>query len=150
MAGKKKQVLDRLAAMAPASVDEGLFASLREEFPGVRERTLRDALRESGVPLAPLVEGVRQDSFDNLERTLGKLAEIYESAPTPGRRTLRAMVITAKDHATLAARNRRVAEEKRMEKEEMLLWLRTWLENPSLFRTWARLRRRAWEEPRPE
>jgi hypothetical protein len=47
------------------------------------------------------------------------------------------VVITAKDHARLAARNL----DKRAEKEEMLLWLLTWLENPPLFRDWVRLRR---------
>ena len=124
--------------------------ALRGEFPGVPERTMRDALRESGLPLAPLIEGVRQDSFENLERTLSNLAGLYETSSMEGRRNLRAMVITAKEHAALASRNLKVAEAKRTEKEEMLLWLRTWLENPTLFRTWARLRRRAWEEPRPE
>jgi hypothetical protein len=32
-------------------------------------------LRGSGVPLHPLVEGVRQESMEALERTLGALAK---------------------------------------------------------------------------
>jgi hypothetical protein len=49
------------------------------------------------------------------------------------------VVIAAKDHARFAARK----EEKREEKEEMALWILTWLENPPVFPEWARLRRAA-------
>jgi hypothetical protein len=49
-------------------------------------------------------------------------------------------VITAKDHARWAAKK---AETKRPEKEEMMLWMLTWLENPPLFPEWIRLRRAA-------
>jgi hypothetical protein len=47
------------------------------------------------------------------------------------------VVITSKEHARLAAQN----PAKRAEKEEMILWLLTWLENPPLFAAWVRLRR---------
>jgi hypothetical protein len=46
-------------------------------------------------------------------------------------------VIAAKDHARFASRK----EEKRPEKEEMILWMLTWLENPPVFPEWVRLRR---------
>jgi hypothetical protein len=50
---------------------------------------------------------------------------------------VRRLVITAKEHARLAARN----PGKRPDKEEMILWLTTWLENPPVFREWVSLRR---------
>ena len=49
------------------------------------------------------------------------------------------MVVAAKDHARFAARK----PERRAEKEEMILWMRTWLENPPLFASWVKLRREA-------
>ena len=45
-------------------------------------------------------------------------------------------MIAAKDHARWAARN----PERRAEKEEMVLWMLTWLENPPVFPQWAALR----------
>ena len=48
-------------------------------------------------------------------------------------------MIEAKDHARWAARN----PEKRAEKQEMALWMLTWLENPPLFPQWVKLRREA-------
>ena len=89
----------------------------------------RRLLRESGFPLAPLVEGVRQDSLDQLERTL--LALLDESAPEARR-----LVIEAKDHARMAQRRAPAPE-----REEKLLWMTVWLENRSLFREWLQLRR---------
>jgi hypothetical protein len=48
-------------------------------------------------------------------------------------------VITAKDHARLAMR--KTNEEKRALKEEMILWMLTWLENPGVFPIWVALRK---------
>ncbi|MCX6592001.1 MAG: hypothetical protein NTZ56_10785 [Acidobacteria bacterium] len=87
----------------------------------------RRLLRESGVPLAPLVEGVRQDTLDQLERTLLALLDEPEA---------RRLVIEAKDHARMAQRRAPTPE-----REEKLLWMTVWLENRPLFRDWLRLRR---------
>jgi hypothetical protein len=51
---------------------------------------------------------------------------------------VRRLVITAKEHARLAGRN----PAKRPDKEEMILWLTTWLENPPVFREWVAIRRK--------
>jgi hypothetical protein len=85
-----------------------------------------------------MVEGVRQGALGELEQSLLLLLAEYESADTPRRMSVRRLVITAKEHARLAARN----PLKRAEKEEMILWLTTWLENPPVFRDWIRIRRR--------
>jgi hypothetical protein len=135
--GKRTELARWLEEHGPAQIGETEFEELRRALAPVSESYLRKLVRESGVPLAPLVEGVRQGSFDELEASLLKFLDEYERGDPARRAAVRRVVITAKDHARLAARNL----DKRAEKEEMLLWLLTWLENPPLFRDWVRLRR---------
>jgi hypothetical protein len=135
--GKRTELARWLEEHGPAQIGETEFEELRRALVPVSESYLRKLVRESGVPLAPLVEGVRQGSFDELEASLLKFLDEYERGDPARRAAVRRVVITAKDHARLAARNL----DKRAEKEEMLLWLLTWLENPPLFRDWVRLRR---------
>jgi hypothetical protein len=84
-----------------------------------------------------MVDGVRQGTFDELDSSLCSLLDEYERGDPPRRAAVRRLVITAKDHARLASR----IASKRAEKEEMILWLTTWLENPPVFAEWVRLRR---------
>ena len=72
--------------------------------------------------------------------TLLALAAVYEAGTAETRRVARRVVITAKDHAKLAAGNQRVDPEKRRIKEEMASWMLTWLENPEVFPLWVALR----------
>lgn len=116
---------------------------------------LRRLLRSCGVPLEPLVEGVRQDSYDDLERTLLALGQIYEHASEHGDRELatraRREVLTAKKHARLAARNRHSSAESQTLREEMIFWMTVWLEDPSVFPAWLRLRKRVlFDSPEPQ
>lgn len=108
---------------------------------------MRRLLRASGLPLTPLVEGVRQDSFEELERTLLALESEYSAAVSAGQRerarACRRAVIQAKDHARLAARNPKTDSVKAAQKGEMVLWMLTWLENPSVFAAWLALRKAA-------
>jgi len=99
---------------------------------------LRRALRECGKPLSPFVEGVRQSTFEELERTLLALGTEYEGSDAERRRSIRALVITARDHARLAARR----PESATLRNEMALWMNTWLENPGAFPLWVSLRKR--------
>ena len=112
---------------------------LHVELAPVSGSTLRRLLRESGVPLAPLVEGVRQGSFDALESSLLGFLQEYERSDAAGQTSIRRVVIEAKEHARWAAR----IPDKRAEKQEMVLWMLTWLENPPLFPQWVKLRRAA-------
>lgn len=130
MESKRRRIQEWLASRAPAEVSEALHAELLVAFPDVSERTLKTALRESGVPLAPMVEGVRQDTLPDLERTLLALLDEYEYGDARRQRQVREVVIVAKQHATFAR------------KDETILWTRTWLENPPLFRAWVELRKR--------
>lgn len=89
-----------------------------------------------------MVEGVRQEDYAQLERTLLALAAEYEAADPGRRKQVRAVVITARQHADWARRNPNATAVHRAEKDEMVLWLRTWLENPPLFASWLGLRKR--------
>jgi hypothetical protein len=102
---------------------------LRKVLGPVSDSYLRRLLRESGAALHPLVEGVRQSGFEELERTLLALLECDRTAA-------RRLVIEAKDHAKLALRR-----EPDPAREEMILWMLTWLENPEAFPIWVRLKK---------
>jgi hypothetical protein len=106
----------------------------------VSESSLRRLLRESGAALSPEAAGVDQSDFDALAATLSQLAEAYEGGDADRRQLCRSIVITAKDHARLASRNRRMPESAREEKSEMVRWMLLWLENPPAFPLWASLR----------
>jgi len=96
--------------------------------------------------LAPLVDGVRQESFEQLRASLTALAEGYAAGDPETARRARRLVIEAKDHARWAARSPKTSPEKKAEKEEMISWMLTWLENPGVFSTWVRLRDREQEQ----
>jgi hypothetical protein len=112
---------------------------LAEELKPVSASYLRELVRGCGLPMAAMVEGVRQETLPELDRTLEALREEYEAGDDGRRRAVRRMVIEAKDHARLALR--RLDGERRAEREEMILRMLTWLENPGLFGDWLALRR---------
>jgi hypothetical protein len=118
---------------------QALLSLLKPVSENYLRRLLRDWARDSSVPLAPLVEGVRQESFEALESSLLRMLAEYEPGDAAARKRVRSLVVAAKDHARLAAR----IETKRVEKEEMALWMLIWLENPPVFPEWVRLRRAA-------
>lgn len=117
-------------------IGEAEFAALGQAL-GTAEPALRRIVRELGLPLEPVVEGVRQDSLDHLGRTLIALQREYEPGGPERRRSIRRMVITSKDHAKLASR-------RKPEKAEMVEIMLVWLENPPLFESWWR----AWQTRR--
>jgi hypothetical protein len=135
--GKSAELASWLEEHHPARIGEAEFAQLYTALAPVSESYLRKLVRECGVSLHAMVEGVRQSTFDDLEASLLKLLEEYEQSDSARRMAVRRLVITAKDHARLAAR----IPEKRAEKEEMILWLTTWLENPPVFAEWVKIRR---------
>jgi hypothetical protein len=137
--GKRAELLRWIERVRPEVIGEGEWDMLRRELNPISTGYLRKLLRESGVPLAALIDGVRQESFAALEASLLSLLREYEGGD-PGRRaSVRRVVIEAKDHARWAGRT----AEKRVEKEEMVLWMLTWLENPPVFAQWVRLRGKA-------
>jgi hypothetical protein len=138
---KRDRLLEILAALGISSVGEGDVTAIRSALAPISDSYLRKLLRSAEIPLAPLVEGVRQESFDQLERTLLALLGEYEAGDHTRQMQCRRAVIEAKDHARFAAR-KAVEEARKAEKEEMVLWMITWLENPAVFREWVDLRRK--------
>jgi hypothetical protein len=143
---KKQRILAWLTDRNWDRVTEVRAGEIARTFPDCSDDTRRAALLDSGVPLAPLIQGVVQDSYQHLEETLGALLAEYVAARESGdalrRQRIRSIVIQAKDHTELAAHNPKTHDLKRAVKLEMALWLRTWLENPPVFPEWAELRRR--------
>jgi hypothetical protein len=138
---KKAKLASLLRERAIDYIDETAFAEIATALAPVSAGYLRGLLRESGVPLSAAVEGVNQSGFEDLERTLSALATVYASSDAMRRKALRDAVITAKDHARLSTQ--RAQDQQKQRKEEMVLWMRTWLENPLLFASWVALRKRA-------
>lgn len=60
----------------------------------------------------------------------------------------RRAVMLGKDRLRMILGNKHLAEEKRAQKEELLQWFLTWLENPSVFPEWLALRRKQLDQRR--
>lgn len=136
---RKNRLGEWLSQKQPVVIGEEEWNALLAELAPISESYLRGLLRNSGVPLSPLVEGVKQDSFAELERTLLALAQVYASGSRDSAQRARNTVRLAKEHARWAMKRDSAKSE---EKTEMALWMLTWLENPELFRSWVSLRRR--------
>jgi hypothetical protein len=135
-----------LAGSRPARITETELRELRERLAPISDAYLRKLVRASGLPLDPLVEGVRQDSFEALERTLTGIGEEYAKALASGDTARAALcrkaVITGKEHARLASRRRGATPETRALKQEMAAWMLLWLENPAIFPAWLSVRKK--------
>lgn len=141
-ASSKRAQLDAwLQEHQPPQIGEKERDAIRTCLDPVSESHLRRILREAGWPLSPAVEGVVQTNLEALARTLTALEQEYAAAERSRRQTLRELVITAKQHARWALERPQSVDTAM--KEEMLLWMQTWLENPELFSRWLRLRRRS-------
>ena len=134
--GKRDDLGEWLQRTQLQRIGEAEFDELRAALAPVSDRYLTKLLRESGVPLEPLIAGVRQSNLEELETSLLALLEEYSASGAPRRRRIRGLVITAKDHAVWSARR----AENPAQKREMILWMTTWLENPLVFREWVMLR----------
>ena len=122
----------------------GLAAMLDAEFADVDE-IARQIVFGPAAYRSPPFGGVRQKTFDELERSLLEMEEAYTRASGSGDRgraqQCRNAVIQAKDHARLAARSPKASTEKKAQKEEMIQWMLVWLENPGIFPAWVKLRK---------
>ena len=134
----KKAIFDAfLKERGFTAIGEAEMAELTRFLAPISENYLRSLAREIGLPLAPLVEGIRQENFEELERTLRAMLIGYESGP----RECRRLVWQAKDHARWWANSPKATEETRRMKLEMVEWMLVWLENPPLFPIWVDLRK---------
>ena len=74
MASGNPSVKQRLRALladeCPAAITEEVWASLLSRLGPVSESYLRDLLRATGLPFAQPYCGIRQHTFEELERSL--------------------------------------------------------------------------------
>lgn len=133
---KKRRLLDFAAARGWTVIGEPEWRELRSALDDIPESTIRT----SGIPISPPWSGVNQHSIDDLESSLLDLTRIYKTRPDL-RRYCRDQVIAAKDRARWASQSPKVQESKRRLKAEMAEWMLVWLDDPSMFETWTRLRR---------
>jgi hypothetical protein len=145
----KSRVGEYLTGRGPGAVTEEEFEHLGELLAPISHGYLRRLLRQSGAPLTPLVEGVRQESLEDLKRTLLALETEYRRAREGGdaarERLCRRLVIEAKDHARWALRRGKGSPEETALRREAVQWMLVWLENPAVFPLWAGLRARRLE-----
>ncbi|HWZ31572.1 MAG TPA: hypothetical protein VNX18_09585 [Bryobacteraceae bacterium] len=142
--GKRSELADWLDRAQPAQIGEPEFEAIRAALAPISESYLTKLLRESGVALTPMIQGVRQSNLEELESSLLSLLDEYGRSEAQRRNAIRRIVITAKDHARWSACRAPNPEQK----QEMLLWMTTWLENPAVFPDWVRLRLRANQDRR--
>jgi len=151
---KRELLAKHLRQTGAAAISEADSERLAALLAPISESYLRKLLRSAGLPLAPLVEGVRQDSFGELERTLLALSTEYEKAnlerDLERARRIRRLVIQAKDHARWAQKRFPPGDPGLADKQEMILWMLTWLENPGVMPQWVTLRKRLRERERRE
>jgi hypothetical protein len=124
----------------PAVITEDVWRGLLLALAPVSESYLRDLLRDTGIPFEQPYAGVRQHTFEELERSLREMLAVYQEATAAGNRDkaryCRRQVIAAKDRAKFLAK-------KHPQKEEMAQWMLVWLENPEVFPAWVEARKAA-------
>jgi hypothetical protein len=143
----KQELREYLEAERPGQITGGVWRELLARLAPVSESYLRDLLRQTGLPFDQPYAGVRQHTFEELERSLRDLLAVYsEAAGAADRDTVRycrRQVIAAKDRAKFLAANPNTAAETQAEKTEMAQWMLVWLENPEVFPAWVDARKRA-------
>ena len=142
----KQRLREYLAAEQPPAITEAVWQDLTQRLAPVSESYLRDLLRATGLPFEQLYAGIRQHTWEELERSLRSMQQVYAEAMAGGNREraryCRRQVIAAKDRARFAVRNPRTVPEKQEQKEEMAQWMLVWLDNPEVFPAWVEARKR--------
>src|SRR5688500_13589330 len=148
---------------------EAITAAVRERFgegaeesPAIVARLLADEgaeLRHAEV-LELDARWRTQDPYEAMFRNVLKFSTFDEAASSikrldnlrkqferkgdrEGLRLVRDAALRGKQRAQMIARNAKVAERKRAEKEEMAEWFTVWLRQPEIFEDWLALRREA-------
>lgn len=128
-------------AMARMLADEG--AELRHA-----EVLELDAQRRAADPYEAMFRNVLKfadfaqaansiKNLDNLRR------QFERKKDATGLRRVREVALKGKQRAQMIARNPKVTERKRAEKNEIAEWFTVWLQTPEIFQDWLDLRRRA-------
>jgi len=143
----EEQIGRRELAAVRRHVLEGLPAPRR-----IPDRYLIEVLEEAGADVARSLGGLPQDlrgrvhsgSFEAAASSLLDMQAEFSAAWGRGDRVraedCRRAVRRAKDRVKLILSRRSLSQQKRKEKQELLQWFLTWLENPDVFPQWLRLR----------
>jgi hypothetical protein len=142
---RKQYLREYLAAHGIVSIGQMEWLVLLRELAPISESYLRELLRATGLPFAQPFAGIRQSSFEELERTLREMLDVYSEAmragDRPRARYCRRQVIAAKDHARFIAASAKTPAERKAQKDEMIQWMLVWLENPEVFPAWVEIRK---------
>lgn len=83
------------------------------------------------------------------EETLARLENLRQrflaASDKKGVEYCRRLGVLGRRRAEMTARNRRVDPTKRLQKQEVALWFRIWLETPEIFCDWLALRKKTEE-----
>jgi hypothetical protein len=143
----KQRLRAWLSEERPAAIGEEVWNDLLRRLAPVSEGYLRELLRATGLPFAQPYCGIRQHTFEELERSLREMLEVYaaavEARDRERARYCRKQVIAAKDRARFQALSPRTVPQKAAEKREMAEWMLVWLEIPEVFPAWVGARKKA-------
>ena len=128
---KKQRVLDFVSARGWTRIGEAEWRELREALPDLSVGVIQQA----GIAVDAPWCGIHQHTFEELEQSLLRFSEIYESRPDL-RRFARQQVIAAKDRAKFLAARPTLDAETRQRKSAMAEWMLIWLGDPALFPAW--------------
>ena len=140
-----KEVLSLIAAEVQSTLRRGRPVS-RSYLLQVLSTTTVEISRSLGGLPADLRHRVHFGDADRAAATLLEMQREYAAARDSGDRErawdVRRAVRQAKDRLRLLLRRPSLSADKRAEKEELLVWVLVWLENPEVFAPWLKLRRR--------
>ena len=160
---RKSLVLEFLRLHQPPEITREVLAALRcyvrERLPdsALSDRYLLDLAEQSGVPVSRDLGGLPLDLVNLLhfhdlaaaEASLRDLHREYSRGDLSRGENCRRAVLRLRRRLESLLLRPALTPEKRAEKEEILSWVRVWLETPDLFPTWLDLRtRRLSTEPR--
>lgn len=153
---RKSLVREFLRLHQPPEITPDVLAALRrhvlQRLPGVTlsDRYLLDLAEQSGVPVSRELGGLPLDLVNRLhlhdlaaaEASLRDLQQEYSRAGSrEDAEDCRRAVLRGRRRLESLLRRPSLSPAKRAEKEEILAWVRVWLESPDLFPAWLDLRK---------
>ena len=107
-----------------------------------------DVERRLETPYEPMFRNILK--FSDFKQTLASIRQLenlrqkfLRENDKEGLRLVRETAIKGKQRASMIARNQKVEEQKRAEKEEIAEWFTIWLQTPEIFENWVALRQNA-------
>lgn len=104
-----------------------------------------DVERRLETPYAPMFRNVLKFSdfkqtFISIRRLENLRQKFLRESDKEGLRLVRETAIKGKQRAAMIAKNQKVEEQKRAEKQEISEWFTIWLQTPEIFESWVELR----------